>query len=305
MSRVQPFFSIIVPTYNRPDRLAGCLRALAGLSYPRDRFEVIVIDDESPTPLDGAVMPWRSRLDLTLLTQTHAGPAAARNTGVARAKGDFIAFTDDDCAPAADWLHALAARFTVTPHYAIGGSVLNGLSRNPYATASQLLIDYLYTHYNANRDRALFLTSNNVAFPTDRFRAIGGFDTSFPLAAAEDRDLCDRWLLHGYRMIYAPEALVYHAHALTWRTFCRQHFNYGRGAAYFHHLRARREQDPIKLESLMFYARLLRYPFLRARLPRALGFAALFVISQIMNATGFWWQHTALRRLVPVRRPTP
>jgi GT2 family glycosyltransferase len=290
MSGVQPFFSIIVPTYNRPDRLAGCLRALAGLSYPRDRFEVIVVDDESPTPLDGVVMPWRSRLDLTLLTQTHAGPAAARNTGVARAKGDFIAFTDDDCVPAADWLQALAARFAVTPHDAIGGLVLNGLLRNPYATASQLLVDYLYTHYNANRDRALFFTSNNVAFPTDRFRAIGGFDTSFPLAAAEDRELCDRWLLHGYHMIYAPEALVYHAHALTWRTFCWQHFNYGRGAAYFHHLRARRGQSPIKLEPIMFYARLLQYPFLRARLPHALGVAALFVISQIMNAAGFWWQ---------------
>ena len=68
-----PFFSVIVPTYRRPERLAACLRALAGLDYPRERFEVIVVDDGGGATLDGAP----ATIDLTLVTQAHAGPAAA------------------------------------------------------------------------------------------------------------------------------------------------------------------------------------------------------------------------------------
>jgi len=287
MKQRQLFISIVVPTYARPERLAACLQSLAGLDYPRSCFEVIVVDDGSETSVERVIAPFRGRLDVTGLTQAHAGPATARNTGAARARGEFLAFTDDDCAPAPTWLQALAARFDTARGCAIGGRTLNALSDNWCSTASHLLIHYLYTYYSAQSDQGGFFASNNLALPTERFHAIGGFDTSFPLAAGEDREFCDRWLYHGYRMMYAPEALVYHAHALTFRAFWRQHFNYGRGAFRFHWARARRSQAPMQIEPLSFYLNLLRYPFSQVHPGRALVLAALLVVSQSANASGF------------------
>jgi GT2 family glycosyltransferase len=290
MQQQQPVFSIIIPTYARPDRLAVCLQAITQLQYPRECFEVLVVDDGSQAPPETLVTSFTRQCNITLLTQPHAGPATARNTGAARAMGAYLAFTDDDCTPAPDWLQTLAVRFAATPDCAIGGQTRNALPRNLYSTASQLLIDYLYAYYNASEAR--FFASNNLALPTAHFRAIGGFDTTFPLAAGEDRELCDRWLHHGYRMIYAPEVLVYHFHTLTLRTFWKQHFNYGRGAFYFRQIRAKRGVVPIRLEPLVFYLDLLRYPFAWAQGQQALLLAALLVLSQGANAGGFWHERT-------------
>jgi len=176
------------------------------------------------------------------------------------------------------------------PDCAVGGRTLNVLTDNSYSITSQILIDYLYAYYNPDRDLAHFLTSNNLAMPADRFHLVGGFDPTFPRAAAEDRDLCDRWLYHGYQMIYAPEVLVYHAHLLTFRTFWRQHFNYGRGAYSFHRARAQRGHRRIKVEPLSFYLYLLCYPFTQRRGQRPLLLAALLAMSQAANISGFWWE---------------
>ena len=285
----RPFISIIIPTYERPERLAVCLQSLMSLDYPRGRFEVIVVDDGSRKPPETVVARFHERFDVMLLTQTHAGPATARNTGAAQAKGEVLAFTDDDCEPAADWLQTLAQRFTETPNFAIGGRVLNGLPDNPFSSASQLLIDYLYKYYNCGPHRARFFASNNLALPADLFRAIEGFDTNFPCAAGEDRELCDRWRHHGYGMIYAPEVVVRHSHFLRYQSFCKQHFNYGRAALYFHQVRARRGQRRIKLEPLRFYLYLLRYPFLHLQPRQSILVAMLLLLSQVGNAAGICW----------------
>jgi len=225
-----PIFSIVIPTYNRPAQLAVCLQACARLDYPRDRFEVIVVDDGGVVPLDEVVHQFHGVLTLKLLRQENAGPAAARNSGASEARGEFLAFTDDDCSPAPEWLHALAAQCVASPDCAVGGQTRNALTHNLYSTASQLLISYLFSYYNAVPHAARFFPSCNLAFPSKRFRAIGSFDVTYPRAAGEDRELCDRWLHHGYRMIYVAEAVVYHAHDLTFRAFLRQHFHYGQGA---------------------------------------------------------------------------
>lgn len=286
----QPLFSIIIPTYNRPRQLSTCLESLTRLNFRRDGFEVIVVDDGSAMSLEPVVASFHDRLEVALLKQPNAGPAAARNTGAAQARGKFLAFTDDDCAPAPDWLQALAARFVVIPDGMIGGRTLNALPDNPYSTASQLLIDYLYTYYNADHHEAQFFTSNNLAVPADRFRALGGFDITYTRSAAEDREFCDRWQHYGYRMVYAPEVVIYHAHALTLRTFWRQHFHYGGGAFRFHQARAQREAGRVRLEPLSFYLNLLRYPFSPAQSRRAWLIAALLALSQGAHAAGYLWE---------------
>ena len=290
MSSKQPFFSIIVPTYGRPRQLYVCLLALSRLEYPHDHFEVIVVDDSGRISPKTVVDSFQGDLNIRLIKQKHRGPASARNTGAAQVKGEFLAFTDDDCAPASDWLKALATRFAHAPNSAIGGRTVNLLSQNSYSTASQLLIDYLYSYYNTQPKQARFLASNNLALPSDSFHAIGGFDTTFQLPGGEDREFCDRWLFHGNQLIYAAEAVVYHAHRLTALALWRQSLNCGRGAFRFHQMRSQRKGGHHGREPLSFYINLLRYPFSTSYDRRTALLSVLFMISQMANATGHLWE---------------
>jgi glycosyltransferase involved in cell wall biosynthesis len=292
-----PFFSIVIPTYNRPERLGACLRSLTELDYPRDRFEVVIVDDGSPTPMDAVVAPFHSQMSVTLLRQANAGPAAARNAGAQQAKGELIAFTDDDCMPSPNWLSGFAARLVQSPEAMVGGRSLNALPENLYSTASQALIDYLYSYYS-DPQKEMFFASNNIAMARSQYLAIGGFDTSFPLAAAEDRELCDRWAQRGYAMSYAPEVTIRHAHHLSLKSFWRQHFGYGRGAFCFHQLRAARNDQPIKVEPVKFYTDLLSYPLKRADVKSPWFVSLLFFLSQIATTTGFFWERSVQKRAV-------
>lgn len=285
---LQPTFSVIIPTYRRPEQLKAVLHSVLRLDYSAIRFEVIVVDDGSEMPPDQIVDGFRKCLDIKLLKQEHAGPAAARNRGAASARNEFVAFTDDDCTVSADWLQKLESRFAESSECGVGGRILNGLPDNKCSTSSQLLMEYLYSYYNANPSAARFCTSNNLAFPAELFHKIGGFDFSFQ--TAEDREFCDRWVQSGYRLIYAPDVLVYHYHELTIRTFLKQHFNYGRGALHFRKSRIRRNLKPVPLEPLSFYSSLVRYPFSKSNEKEPWLASALMCLSQGANAGGFFFE---------------
>jgi GT2 family glycosyltransferase len=289
MNATKTLFSIIVPTYNRPEKLAQCLQSFVELEYPRDKFQVIVVNDSTEISVETTIFPFQNGLNLTLLTQPNSGPATARNTGAFAAEGKFLVFTDDDCTVAADWLQNLEKRFVETPDCLVGGRTVNALPDNIYSTASQQLIDYLYSYYNAIGDRAQFFTSNNFALPAEAFEKIGGFDTSFSLAAGEDREFCFRWLNLGGRAVYAPEVKVYHSHALTLRKFWRQQFNYGRGAFLFGEIISKSGAKG-KRQHPSFYLNLLIYPFSQGSGLQKLLIAALFLVSQAGIAAGLFWE---------------
>lgn len=286
-SRV-PSFSVVIPTCDRPKSLAQCLRSLCLIDYPREDFEVVIIEDGGTSPLDTLVTDYSQRLRIRHLRQENAGPASARNAGVRNARGRFIAFTDDDCQPAPDWLSSLQKLFEQDPHCAIAGRAENGLPQNIFSTASQLLIDYLCDYYNIDDNRHAFGTSNNLAFPRDSFMDIGGFDESFPLSAAEDRELIDRWIRSGYRLVYAPKVVVSHFHNMNLRSYSRQHARYGRGAYRYHRVRAVSMVERMRPEPLRFYHNMLGYPFKNGYRPtRATCISLLICWSQIMNGLGF------------------
>ena len=126
-----------------------------------------------------------------------------------------------------------------------------------------------------------------MALPAQSFHAVGGFDAGWTRPAGEDRELCDRLISRGYRLIYAPDALVRHAHPLTLRTFWQQIFNYGRGAYRLHQLRACHDARGIRVEPLAFYLRMLGYPFARTRGREWAFLAALLAVAQAANAAGW------------------
>jgi glycosyltransferase involved in cell wall biosynthesis len=276
-----PACSVVVPTYARPALLAGCLEALASQDYPRDRFEVIVVDDGGLLR-DSILVPLRGRLDVALVTQARAGPAAARNTGLAQARGTLVAFTDDDCRPAPDWLRRLALAHVGRPDAMLGGLTVTALRSGLLAAASQVVIDAGRAHSEGTRAPGFF-PSNNLAAGAGPLREIGGFDASF--ARAEDRDLCDRWTWLGLPLLSVPEAVVEHRWSFTPRSFLAQHLANGRSVYRFH--RAHSVRAGAVRPEPAYYGTLLRLAYDRARGVRGLELAGLVALSQLANTAGY------------------
>jgi glycosyltransferase involved in cell wall biosynthesis len=287
----QPLVSVVIPTRDRPDALRSCLESLAALEYPRSRLQVIVVDDGSrePTTVDGG--------DVAVVRTPGLGPAGARNAGVERARGEALAFVDDDCRPRPDWLTRMVGRWRQAPEHAVGGLTVNALGASLCVEAAQLVIDVGYEQ-NAAADRRWF-TTNNLLVPADGFRKLGGFDANY--STAEDRDFCARWLASGRRMTYEPDAVVEHARTMDLAGFAAMHFRYGRGAFRFHRDR-RREGSPVAVEP-SYYAALAREAFVRgASLGRAAALEGLLLVWHVANTAGFLyeWGQSRLNR----QRPT-
>ncbi|MBI4749289.1 MAG: glycosyltransferase [Acidobacteria bacterium] len=282
-------FSIIIATHGRPQHLAECLESLTRLDFPPDQFEVIVVDDESDPPIEDVALQFADRLNLTCVTQKRGGPARARNTGMEKAQGKYLCFTDDDCRPATNWLCTIAERVKTNPVSMVGGYVINGLTTNIFSTASQLLQDYLYEYYHLQHHPGGFFTSNNMVVSLQQFAEIKGFDdVNFFRSAGEDREVSHRWERHGFQLVYAPEVVIYHYHSLTFSQFWRQHFSYGRGAFRYHRLRANLNLYRIRIEPPVFYLSLVFYPFRRFPVSRACVLTLLLVVTQVANAAGFF-----------------
>jgi GT2 family glycosyltransferase len=266
--------SIVVPTRDRPASLERCLEALAN-QRGIESLEIVVVDDGSA---DGervaAIVGARART--RLLRMTGAGPATARNAGVAAAAGATICFTDDDCEPAPDWAAKLAARLA-TGADAVGGTNVNGCPGNRFVEASELILRRLQESTSRRRKDRVFIPSNNLA--CRRVLALDHpFDERYPSAAAEDRAWCATLAAAGLTVALVPDAILVHRPALGPRSFWRQHVRYGRGAFDFARSPTGREWR----EPGAFYVGLLA-----AALARGPICAALVFVAQVATAVGF------------------
>lgn len=275
-----PAVSVVVPAHDRPDGLDALLAVLARLEAPPGGFEVVVVDDGSPCPLRPAAP---DGLELRVLRRPNGGPAAARNAGVLAARGALLAFTDDDCLPDPGWLVRLTAAAAAHPGALVAGRSVCGLPGNAWAESSQALEDAVYGRANGDPARARFGASKNLAVRRDALLAAGGFDERF--RAAEDRELCARWLAQGRPLVFERAAVVRHRNPASGGVFWRQHVLYGRGAFHFHRRGpdTRLEIDP--LDYLAFAREPLRGPR-RSGLPR-LAVLGLVVLSQTASALGY------------------
>lgn len=290
--------SVVIPAYRRPQPLRACLEALAAQTIA-EPWETVVVDDGSPEPLEASLGDAIRPPNLRFVRQANAGPAAARNRGAREARGEFLAFTDDDCRPEPAWLETLVQAARDRPDALVGGTTLNGLPDELFSATSQLIVDFVYEHFNADPANAFFLASNNILCRRDRFLSIGGFDESFPRAGGEDREFCDRWRVTGLPIVWLPGARIEHRHHQTLRKYLDLHFRYGRGARRYWLVREERGSGSMG-DDLSFHRSLAARVWRRFRSPEPphARLATLVALGawQVANAAGFVAEDVAMRR---------
>ena len=192
-----PLFSVVVPTRHRLDDLSACLARLAPGAQTLDpaRYEVIVTDDGVHPTAEALV---RERFPWARWTAgPRRGPASNRNHGARLARGEWLAFTDDDCQPSSEWLESFARAL------AGDAEVLEGRTRSGVAHYSPLLAA-------PENEHGGFLWSCNLALARSLFERLGGFDEGFKYPHLEDVDFRLRLGDAGARLAFVPAALVIH-----------------------------------------------------------------------------------------------
>lgn len=191
--------SVIVPTFNRCCLLKRLLESLFQQSLAPEDFEIIVVSDGSTDGTAEAVKALqRERKNLVLIEQKNLGPAAARNRAARAARGKYLAFTDDDCLVAKDWLEKLIRVFERTDAVAV-----QGRTTTDEAACTPL------TNQVKNETGMYGVPTCNAAYRKEIFDAAGGFDESFPFPHNEDADLAWRAEYWG-RIPFAREVHVVH-----------------------------------------------------------------------------------------------
>lgn len=228
-----PFVSVVIPTRDRPALAVEAIESVLGSHYPADRYEVILVDNrpieewDPDEPRTGALADDRVRV----LHEPIAGGANARNKGLAEAKGEIVAFTDDDVITDRLWLASIARGFDGEPKVgAVSGIVMPRSLETPaqvwfegYARFSGRFERHAYD-FGPNRplddplfpfDIGILGTGANMAFRAEALRHAGGLDPSFNTKAlpnGTDVESLFRVLLGGWTIVHEPAAIVQHAH---------------------------------------------------------------------------------------------
>ncbi|MBP8960919.1 glycosyltransferase, partial [Patescibacteria group bacterium] len=197
MSENSPILSVIVPTYNSLGTLRLCIEALLKQQLPYGEFEVIIVDDGSTDGtknfIDSLVLP--KEFSLKYVFQENAGPAKARNTGIKKAIGRIIAFTDADCIPDPDWLNVIKKSIVD------GG--LNFLSGKTYTN------DFLVFPWKVAPVDQVGVTAN-LAFDRYHTKETMYFDETFMFPIGEDLDFVLRCEKVGYKITVVENMRVCH-----------------------------------------------------------------------------------------------
>jgi len=219
-----PSISVVVCTYNGKRTIRDCLDGLKKLEYPN--FEVVIVNDGSTDETGEVIKGYGFRI----ITTENRGLSSARNTGMRAAKGEIVAYIDDDARPDPHWLTYLAATFLTSDHVGVGGPNLpppnDGEIAECVANAPGGPVHVLLTDQEAEH-----IPGCNMAFRKAALEAINGFDHQFRIAG-DDVDLCWRLQARGWTLGFNPAAMVWHHRRNSVKTYWKQQLNYGKAEAF-------------------------------------------------------------------------
>lgn len=285
---VSPFVSVIVPALDAQTLIKECLISLLRMDYPRERREILVVDNGSKDGTTEIIKQFPVRY----LWEGRRGASYARNRGIEASKGDILAFTDPDCLASRRWLLELARLFEGEGVGGVAGEIVPYPGKTP---AEQ----YAARRRSHSQKRPMnhpfhpFAMTPSVAYRREVFQQIGLFDTRFRGGGWEDADLCWRFFRGtNFKLAYAPNAVVFHRYRTTVKEFFTQHVRYGDGLARIY-AKYRGELSPDWEKSLRPYwdlsglARTLAKAVLSGAEARDLSTAWLDFLRQVGQRIGF------------------
>jgi glycosyltransferase involved in cell wall biosynthesis/GT2 family glycosyltransferase len=244
-----PSISVVIPTKDRPAGVAATVRGIAACDYPRDRCELIVVDNGSGE--DARVAPEMLQvpegMTLKLVSEAVPGGSNARNRGVAEASGEVVVCADDDVEADREWLARMVAPFSDPRVGGVAGLTVPSELETPAQVWFEGFGGFMrgferrdYDFADPPPDRPLFPftvgdfgSGQNMAFRRAALEQVGDFDpvlgTATPTLAGEDLELMLRVLLAGSRVVYEPAAIVRHEHQRELEQFRRRVWGYGVG----------------------------------------------------------------------------
>lgn len=217
--------SIIIPAKNAQATIKKCIDSIARQSYKN--YELIVVNDGST---DKTAQILRDYPRARVLTTPGTGPSKARNTGIAQAKGEFVAFTDADCVLDYHWIEELLKGFINERIAGVGGIQKSPTDETEFGKKVQEFLKIFgfisdYMQPGAKIKSANHNPSCNVMYRKSILVESGGFLTG--LWPGEDVELDYRIKKNGYLLMFNPEAVVYHYRPSNFKEFNRMMFNYG------------------------------------------------------------------------------
>lgn len=201
-----PFVSIIIPVYNDAERLRKCLTLLEQQTYPKMRYEVIVVDNNSTEQLQPMVAEFNQA---AYAFEATPGSYSARNRGLAIAQGTILGFTDSDCAPALDWIENGVRQLQQHPHCGFVAGCIEFFFADPKNPTPAELYDSLHFLQQESyvKDAHFGATANLFTTP-QVFESVGLFNAS--LKSGGDREWGERVYAAGYQQIYGADVKIAH-----------------------------------------------------------------------------------------------
>jgi glycosyltransferase involved in cell wall biosynthesis len=210
---VNPLVSVIIPHYNDLDHLRCCLESLRNQSLSKDRYEVIVADNNS---VGGVTAVKRIASDVTVVPAPEQGAGPARNAGAANARGAHLAFIDSDCIADKRWLEEGIVALAGFDY--VGGQVITTIGDAEQLTPAQAFEAVFAFNFKKYIEKDRFSGSGNLFVPRAVFAEVGGFRAR----VAEDIEWCQRANAMGFRLGYAERAIVYHPARREWSELKRR-----------------------------------------------------------------------------------
>lgn len=221
--------SILIPTKNSGDLITKCLKSVDSLDYPKDDLEVIIIDGHSTDK----TIEVAERHNCKIVYEDIGTHGAACNVGVKNSEGELVLLLDSDCVVPKEWIKNLLACFNSQKIAAVGGPNITPDDDTDFAKCVGIVLSFLSkpgSRYGLNVDTPMETDHNsgcNSLYIKKTIEEAGWFNEK--MITCDDAELDYRIREKGYKIMYTPNAIVYHYRRPTWKRFYKQAYIYGVG----------------------------------------------------------------------------
>lgn len=230
-----PKVSIVIASYNRFGYLAECIKSLDRLIIPRQKVEIVIIDDGSNQEYNVDGLRELTDFDIRYVKKEHSGICATKNRGVEESKGEYVAFLDDDMEASPLWLVRLLSGFRDERIAGVGSTNLT-IPDTHYLTKYSDYRELIRRPFRDEMGEILNVITGSACIRKDILIEAGGFnrrqsEQGVPFGG-DDVDLTYAIRNLGYLFNYSDNAYAFHNHRRSLRSFVNQHLGYGEGTMF-------------------------------------------------------------------------